>query len=82
MTDERLAEELVEAVGAIATSPNAATVDEICAYVATDLTYDIARADVSSSLEKLARDGRVDAVDAAPGPDGLPIQGYRLPPRP
>jgi hypothetical protein len=72
---------LIDAVRAISNGPSAATGDQVREYVFANFGCEIATADVVTLLQELANEGLLDAIDAAPGDDGLPVLGYRLPPR-
>ena len=74
---QQLADELVEAVAATTSKTAAATGDEIRAYLDSHFGRKIDLIDLLPLLQALARQGRIDSVSAAPGPDGLPEFGFR-----
>jgi|1185.fasta_scaffold80035_3 hypothetical protein len=75
--EPQIANELVEAVRETTNGPDAATADEIRAYLERHATVDLARVDLLPALAELAREGRIDSVSAAPAADGLPTYGFR-----
>jgi len=75
--DQQFADELVQAVHALTSGPGAATADAIGSYLERQFSRQVSGNDLLPALETLARQGRIDSISAAPGPDGLPVRGYR-----